>query len=68
MNCAAPWSLHNHQLEKILQRQRELYLEIDKRIEAVMAQPASLPRSAPAYTALIQVDNTYVPQVWRRRE
>lgn len=30
--------LHNHQLEQILQRQRELYLEIDKRIEAVMTQ------------------------------
>lgn len=27
--------LHSHQLEKILQRQRELYLEIDKRIEEV---------------------------------
>lgn len=31
---------HNYQLENILQRQRELYLEIDKRMEAVMAQPA----------------------------
>lgn len=31
---------HNHQLEKILDRQRELYLEIDKRIESVMSQPA----------------------------
>jgi tol-pal system protein YbgF len=30
--------LHNHQLEKILERQRELYLEIDKRIEAVSSQ------------------------------
>lgn len=29
---------HNYQLEKILERQRELYLEIDKRIEAVMLQ------------------------------
>jgi tol-pal system protein YbgF len=29
---------HNYQLEKILERQRELYLEIDKRIEAVMTQ------------------------------
>jgi len=29
---------HNYQLEKILERQRELYLEIDKRIEAVMIQ------------------------------
>ncbi|GAB2690595.1 tol-pal system protein YbgF [Aliiglaciecola sp. 3_MG-2023] len=30
--------LHNHQLEKILERQRELYLEIDKRIAAVNSQ------------------------------
>jgi tol-pal system protein YbgF len=29
---------HSYQLEKILQRQRELYLEIDKRISAVLAQ------------------------------
>ncbi|WP_100655627.1 tol-pal system protein YbgF [Alteromonas flava] len=27
--------LHTHQLEKILERQRELYLEIDKRVEAL---------------------------------
>lgn len=32
--------LHNHQLEKILERQRELYLEIDKRIEEVASQPS----------------------------
>lgn len=31
--------VHNHKLEKILERQRELYLEIDKRIEAVLALP-----------------------------
>jgi tol-pal system protein YbgF len=30
--------LHNHQLEKILERQRELYLEIDRRIVAVNTQ------------------------------
>ena len=36
---------HNHQLEKILERQRELYLEIDKRIEQVMA-------SAPAASSV----------------
>lgn len=30
--------LHNHQLEKILDRQRELYLEIDRRIESVNNQ------------------------------
>ncbi|WP_166424869.1 tol-pal system protein YbgF [Paraglaciecola sp. 20A4] len=32
---------HNYQLERILERQRELYLEIDKRIAAVMTQPSS---------------------------
>lgn len=30
--------LHNHQLEKILQRQRELYLELDNRFNALRAQ------------------------------
>ncbi|GAA0351494.1 tol-pal system protein YbgF [Bowmanella denitrificans] len=33
--------LHSHKLEQILERQRELYLEIDKRIDAVMNRPAS---------------------------
>lgn len=32
---------HNYQLERILERQRELYLEIDKRIAAVMTQNGS---------------------------
>lgn len=50
--------LHNHQLEKILERQRELYLEIDKRIEAVMSQP-SLPIAAPS-TPTQQQDDNYV--------
>ena len=31
--------LHNYQLEKILERQRELYLEIDKRFESMVVQP-----------------------------
>ncbi|WP_293745973.1 tol-pal system protein YbgF [uncultured Paraglaciecola sp.] len=35
--------MQNYQLEKILERQRELYLEIDKRIEAVNTQPSSIP-------------------------
>jgi len=30
--------LHNHQLEKILQRQRELYLELDNRFSALQQQ------------------------------
>jgi tol-pal system protein YbgF len=33
--------LHNYQLEKILERQRELYLEIDKRFESFVVQPSS---------------------------
>ncbi|GGO74913.1 tol-pal system protein YbgF [Bowmanella pacifica] len=40
--------LHSHKLEQILERQRELYLEIDKRIDAVLKRPAS---SQPDYTA-----------------
>ena len=35
--------VQNYQLEKILERQRELYLEIDKRIESVMTQPSTMP-------------------------
>lgn len=38
--------VQNYQLEKILERQRELYLEIDKRIESVKTQPLSLPATA----------------------
>jgi tol-pal system protein YbgF len=38
--------VQNYQLEKILERQRELYLEIDKRIEAVKAQPLTMPEAA----------------------
>ncbi len=37
--------VQNYQLEKILERQRELYLEIDKRIETVKAQPSTIPAS-----------------------
>ncbi len=33
--------VQNYQLEKILERQRELYLEIDKRIESVMSMPTA---------------------------
>lgn len=33
--------LHSHKLEQILERQRELYLEIDKRMEAVLANSAN---------------------------
>ncbi|MDN4503674.1 tol-pal system protein YbgF [Alteromonadaceae bacterium BrNp21-10] len=37
--------LHSHKLEQILERQRELYLEIDKRIEAVVKKPSLTPLS-----------------------
>lgn len=43
--------LHTHKLEQILQRQRELYLEIDKRMEAVLAMPQSLPQEVPTEQA-----------------
>ncbi|UAA37318.1 tol-pal system protein YbgF [Paraneptunicella aestuarii] len=33
--------LHSYKLEQILQRQRELYLEIDKRIQAAMKTPVA---------------------------
>ena len=32
--------LHTHKLEQILQRQRELYLEIDRRVESIIQAPA----------------------------
>jgi tol-pal system protein YbgF len=44
--------VQNHQLEKILERQRELYLEIDKRIEAVQTRPAVLAASDPNVSPL----------------
>jgi tol-pal system protein YbgF len=34
--------LHNHQLEKILERQRELFLELDKRFESLQQQSGSV--------------------------
>jgi tol-pal system protein YbgF len=38
--------VQNYQLEKILDRQRELYLEIDKRIESVKTQSSIMPADA----------------------
>jgi tol-pal system protein YbgF len=38
--------MQNFQLEKILERQRELYLEIDKRIEAVNTQSSTIAATA----------------------
>lgn len=34
--------LHNHQLEKLLERQRELFLELDRRFEGMQAQTTQL--------------------------
>jgi len=34
--------LHNHQLEKLLERQRELYLELDKRFESMQQSSSTL--------------------------
>jgi tol-pal system protein YbgF len=38
--------VQNYKLEKIVERQRELYLEIDKRISAVNIQPSTMPLPA----------------------
>ena len=51
---------HNHQLEKILERQRELYLEIDKRIEQVMA---SAPTSSASSSSSDVTNTASVPAV-----
>jgi tol-pal system protein YbgF len=34
--------LHNHQLEKILERQRELFLELDRRFESLQQQSSNI--------------------------
>lgn len=49
--------VQNYQLEKILERQRELYLEIDKRMESVKLQPQSQPQPS---TIPAAVTNTVV--------
>ncbi|WJG11308.1 tol-pal system protein YbgF [Aliiglaciecola sp. LCG003] len=54
--------LHNHQLEKILERQRELYLEIDRRVAAISAQTASLPVSGQSVSSA-SVDSVASSQV-----
>ncbi len=51
--------LHNHQLEKILERQRELYLEIDRRIESVSTSAAS--NATGATNAVNQAQQAAVP-------
>lgn len=56
--------LHNHQLEEILERQRELYLEIDRRIEGLqsssgngMASSVSTPSTS---SPMVSTANTAV--------
>ncbi|MBO1256143.1 tol-pal system protein YbgF [Alteromonas sp. 5E99-2] len=39
--------LHTNQLEKVLQRQRELYLEIDKRVESLKSTQIQVPTTTP---------------------
>lgn len=43
--------LHNHQLEKILERQRELFLELDKRFENLQQQSANVATNINTATA-----------------
>ena len=52
--------LHSHKLEQILERQRELYLEIDKRIEAVGKKPSLTPLAANPALNTPQVPTTAV--------
>lgn len=50
--------VHSHKLEQILQRQRELYLEIDKRIEMAMGSPKTpVTNSAPPEPVLSADEN-----------
>jgi tol-pal system protein YbgF len=51
--------VHNFKLEQILQRQRELYLEIDNRIQAVTASGA-VSQPAPTTPAAPNSDQNYV--------
>lgn len=56
--------LHTHKLEQILQRQRELYIEIERQVEAITRHSAQQPAltettsvtSAPAVTAMTESD------------
>ena len=52
--------MQNYQLEKILERQRELYLEIDKRIVSANTQPATEPVPVPVPVAAVNSGNTSI--------
>lgn len=57
--------VHTNQLEKILQRQRELYLEIDKRVEAlktsVVAQTPTSVDNSPSTTSGVPTPSVNLP-------
>jgi tol-pal system protein YbgF len=55
--------LHNHQLEKILERQRELFLELDKRFEGLQQQGASVASNINNAGSGSATDNTSAPTV-----
>lgn len=51
--------LHTHKLEQILQRQRELYLEIERRVESAFNQPqATVQEAQPAPQQSSQMSET----------
>lgn len=52
--------LHSHKLEQILQRQRELYLEIDRRIEMAVRKPVAeiTPESTNSTEPVLSADET----------
>ncbi|MDM7859941.1 tol-pal system protein YbgF [Alteromonas sp. ASW11-36] len=58
--------VHTNQLEKILQRQRELYLEIDKRVEALktatVQQPVTTPDATTQTPAVTQPVTTAISE------
>lgn len=43
--------LHTHQLDKVLERQRELYQELDRRVSQALQTPAAVPVTSPQSTA-----------------
>lgn len=51
--------LHTHKLEQILQRQRELYLEIDRRVESIVQAPSQEVLQQPAVVQTPQESEIY---------
>lgn len=50
--------LHTNQLEKVLQRQRELYLEIDKRVESIKSTQVAIDNATASAVAPPVANNT----------